>query len=256
MFFVIFLHENEKMPDEYLLKICILGIPDKLKTKIIRGFAEGKFTTNYLPTLGVDITTKRIEVQENHVKLIIVDTASQEFFSNSRPSYYRGASACLIFCALDDQTSFEVVPDFLAEFSKHIPQSTVPIALVGIRNTTQNYLTKKRRQKESLEKRISQRKKKQVRKLIWLRKIIKRFQIQVRIKIIKSKKSKKDRVDRTRMNRLERDIKKVSPREAKNLAKELGIDYFEVNEDDPLAIKEVFLQITRESLLKWDNLIN
>ncbi len=60
---------------------------------MIRSFAEGKFTTNYLPTQGVDITTKRIQVDDSEVKLIMVDIASQEFFQERRPSYYRGASA-------------------------------------------------------------------------------------------------------------------------------------------------------------------
>jgi len=50
---------NKTNPDEYLLKICIIGSPDELKTRMTRTFAVGKFTTHYLPTLGVDITTKQ-----------------------------------------------------------------------------------------------------------------------------------------------------------------------------------------------------
>ena len=49
---------NKKNPDEYLLKICIIGIPDELKTRMVRRYAEGKLITDYLPSLGVDITTK------------------------------------------------------------------------------------------------------------------------------------------------------------------------------------------------------
>ncbi|MFX1282319.1 MAG: Rab family GTPase [Promethearchaeota archaeon] len=119
------------MPDEYLLKICAIGSGSVGKTSLIRRFAEGKFTTNYLPTLGVDITTKQIQVDNNNVKLILVDTAGQEFFGKLRPSYYRGASACLIMFALDEKSSFEAIPDWLAEFRKHIPEVSVPIALAG-----------------------------------------------------------------------------------------------------------------------------
>jgi small GTP-binding protein len=119
------------VPDEYLLKICAIGSGSVGKTSLIRRFAEGKFTTNYLPTLGVDITTKQIQVDDIKIKLILVDTAGQEFFGKLRPSYYRGASACLIMFALNEKPSFDAIPDWLAEFRKHIPETSVPIALAG-----------------------------------------------------------------------------------------------------------------------------
>lgn len=119
------------MPNEYLLKICAIGDGGVGKTALIRRYAEGKFTTNYLPTLGVDITTKPIQVDDNNIKLILVDTAGQEFFGKLRPSYYRGASACLIMFALDEKSSFDAIPTWLAEFRKHIPEESVPIALAG-----------------------------------------------------------------------------------------------------------------------------
>ncbi len=119
------------MPDEYLLKICAIGSGSVGKTSLIRRFAEGKFTTNYLPTLGVDITTKQVQVDDNNIKLILVDTAGQEFFGKLRPSYYRGASACLIMFSLSEKPSYDAIPDWLAEFRKHIPEASVPIALAG-----------------------------------------------------------------------------------------------------------------------------
>ena len=116
--------------NEYLLKICAIGSGNVGKTSLIRRFAENKFDTNYLPTLGVDITTKRIMVDNNPIKLILVDTAGQEFFGKLRPSYYRGASACLIMFALNDSKSFTEIPNWLTEFRKYIA-SPVPIALAG-----------------------------------------------------------------------------------------------------------------------------
>jgi small GTP-binding protein len=117
--------------NEYLLKICAIGSGNVEKTRLIRKYAENKFEANYLPTLGVDITTKRIVVNKKPVKLILVDTAGQEFFGKLRPSYYRGASACTILFNQNDRRSFEAVPNWLKEFSKYIPLS-VPVALVCI----------------------------------------------------------------------------------------------------------------------------
>jgi small GTP-binding protein len=118
--------------NEYLLKICAIGSSSTKKTTLIRRFTEGKFETNYLPTLGVDITTKKILIKNNCIKLIIVDTAGQEFFGKLRPSYYRGASACSLFFDKSDLQSFESIPDWLAEFRKHIPDESIPVALVGV----------------------------------------------------------------------------------------------------------------------------
>jgi Ras-related protein Rab-32/Rab family protein len=115
--------------DEYLLKICVIGSPGKLKTEFIRNFAEGKFPTDYFPTLGVDITTKIIQVDENAVKLILVDTASQEFFGKSRPSYYRNASACII-CFEKIKIGLKGVTDWYNEFRKHCLDPNTPITLL------------------------------------------------------------------------------------------------------------------------------
>ena len=120
--------------EEYLLKICLVGHPSELKTKLIRSFVEGKWTQNRFPTptLGVDITTKQIKVDDSNVKLILVDTAGQEFFGKLRPSYYRGASAAIITFNKGDRETFNAIRGWYKEFRRHIPSSSVPIALVGI----------------------------------------------------------------------------------------------------------------------------
>jgi small GTP-binding protein len=122
---------NPNPNNEYLFKICLIGSVTDIKRKFIRSFAENKFDTNYPPTLGVDITTKRVDVNGNFVKLILVDTAGQEFFGKLRPSYYRGASACIILFDKSIPKSFDAVPNWLKEFKKFI-NTDVPIALVGL----------------------------------------------------------------------------------------------------------------------------
>lgn len=141
MFIVIVLYEIKKMPDEYLLKICIVGSTD-LKTGWIRRFTTGKFTTKYLPILGVDITTKQIQVEGDNIKLILVDTAGQEFYAKSRPSYYRGASAAIIIFDKGERQSFDAIKGWIKEFHKHIPDQRVPIGLVGLITDTEEVTTK------------------------------------------------------------------------------------------------------------------
>jgi hypothetical protein len=200
VFFGIFLHVIKKMLSEYLLKIVCLGSPLSNKTEILRSYTDGKYITDYLPTLGVDITTKRINIDNHQIKLIIVDTAGNEFFGKLRPSYYRGASGALIFFDHKNRTTFDsqvtpqlfpkkkekqhnvwqktkkvlkrlfyrffpkkgvirdykrkeafdelkvpnnhspsVIIQFYHEFKKYIPDSNIPISLIGIQNGPESF---------------------------------------------------------------------------------------------------------------------
>ncbi|MFX1286091.1 MAG: hypothetical protein ACFFB5_20775 [Promethearchaeota archaeon] len=119
------------MPDEYLLKICLIGTPNELKTKMNRRFCGYQTGDHTRLVLGVGILTTQIQVTGNNIKLILVDTSGKEFFGEIRTSYYRGASAAIITFAKEDRTSFKAVKDWYKAFKRHIPESLVPIALVG-----------------------------------------------------------------------------------------------------------------------------
>ena len=97
--------------NSYLMKICCIGSADaKLKTGLIRRYAGDKSEEDsLLPTIGVDIKTKIINIDGSRVKIILVDTAGQEFFGKRRPSYYRGASGAIIFFDKGYITSFTEV---------------------------------------------------------------------------------------------------------------------------------------------------
>ncbi|MHA1995861.1 MAG: Rab family GTPase [Candidatus Hodarchaeales archaeon] len=142
---------NQTNTSEYLLKICAIGSGNTGKTLFIRKFAEGKFDTNYLPTLGVDITTKKICFNNTQIKLILVDTAGQEFFGKLRPSYYRGASAGLIFCNIYDRNSIETIPNWLTEFRKFFsPQAAIPMGIVVIKDWKFSHRRGKLRKKQQI----------------------------------------------------------------------------------------------------------
>ena len=122
---------------EYLLKICILGSGWDLREKLIMSYT-GLISDPYSETLGIDVLTKKITVKDTQTKLIIVNTASQEFFNKLRPNYLRGASACVIIFDKSDRLSFEKVTFWLEEFRKHIPQPDIPIALLGINTESED----------------------------------------------------------------------------------------------------------------------
>ncbi|MHA2203904.1 MAG: hypothetical protein ACW991_09460 [Candidatus Hodarchaeales archaeon] len=122
--------------EEPLLKICVAG-SGNLKRSMIRSFAQGRFSTDYYDIQGFDITTRRIRVNDQFIKLIIVDLNPSEFFRKSRPSSYRGASALLIAFEKSSRYSFEAVKYWLEDFREYIPSSK-PIGLVGLLTSIEN----------------------------------------------------------------------------------------------------------------------
>jgi Rab family protein len=113
-----------------LIKICVLG-SGILKRRMIGSFTNGKFERDYYYIHGADITTRTLRMNDQFVKLIIVDVNPAEFFSKLRPSHYRGSSALLIVFEKDDKSSFETVKHWYGEFMKYFV-SSLPMGLVGL----------------------------------------------------------------------------------------------------------------------------
>jgi len=117
--------------DEYILKICSAGSYQVGKTSLIRRYAENTFNDDYLPTLGVDITTKRIIVDDKPIKLILMDTAGQEMFGNIRRSYFEGCAGCLIVYDITRRESFDSLDRWVADFRSTKERETTPIVIIG-----------------------------------------------------------------------------------------------------------------------------
>ena len=116
--------------DDWILKICSAGSYGVGKTSLIRRYAENKFSSSYSPTIGVDITTKRITVDDQQIKLLLVDTAGQEYFGNLRKAYYSGAFACMIVYDITRYDSFEDLSRWISDFRSVIGEEA-PLAIIG-----------------------------------------------------------------------------------------------------------------------------
>ncbi|UCE13218.1 MAG: GTP-binding protein [Candidatus Heimdallarchaeota archaeon] len=118
------------MSDEWILKICSTGSYQVGKTSLIRRYAENKFSHDYIPTIGVDITTKRLIVQDHQIKLLLIDTAGQEFFGKIRPAYYQGAFGCIVVYDITRKETFEELDRWIADFKSIVGEETF-ITIIG-----------------------------------------------------------------------------------------------------------------------------
>ncbi len=116
--------------DDWILKICSAGSYGVGKTSLIRRYAENKFSASYKPTIGVDITTKRITVDNQRIKLLLVDTAGQEYFGNIRKAYFNGAFACIILYDITRDETFKDLNRWISDFRSVIGEDAI-VAVIG-----------------------------------------------------------------------------------------------------------------------------
>ncbi|MFX0086889.1 MAG: Rab family GTPase [Candidatus Hodarchaeota archaeon] len=122
------------MSDEIVMKLNAIGSYRVGKTSLIKRYAEGQFSSDYLPTLGVDVTVKRIKItfkknQEN-IRLVLMDTAGQEQFGSLRSTYYQGSLGCIAVYDVTRYESFTDLDRWIADY-RSVAGEEVPIIIIG-----------------------------------------------------------------------------------------------------------------------------
>jgi small GTP-binding protein len=126
--------------DDLILKICAAGSYGVGKTSLIRRYAENKFSSSYTPTIGVDITTKRVTVDRNQIKLLLVDTAGQEYFGKIRKTYFEGAFGCIVVYDITRRESFLELDRWISDFRDAVGERAL-ISIIGNKIDLENSRT-------------------------------------------------------------------------------------------------------------------
>ncbi|EGR30538.1 ras oncogene family protein, putative [Ichthyophthirius multifiliis] len=70
------------------------------------------FTYKYEPTIGLNLVTKTIQVNENKIKICIWDTAGQEKYFALTKNYFQKADGIILTFDLTDKQSFNKIQDY------------------------------------------------------------------------------------------------------------------------------------------------
>jgi len=116
---------------KYRFKFIIIGDHEVGKTSIIRRFVENKFINDYRATIGLNVTTHKINLYDNEILFSIFDIGAQEYFKRFRKTYYQGAKAAFIVFDVTDHQSFLNVPTWYKELKQFINDNQIPIVIVG-----------------------------------------------------------------------------------------------------------------------------
>ena len=88
---------NMAKKDIFVLKCCLLGDPGVGKTSLISQFVKGKFKKSYQLTVGLDVSSKDIILDDGRMaRLSIHDIGGQERFNQVRHLFYQGAHVALL----------------------------------------------------------------------------------------------------------------------------------------------------------------
>ncbi|MHA1110280.1 MAG: Rab family GTPase [Promethearchaeota archaeon] len=118
------------MTSSYKLKVLLCGPAGVGKTSLIMRFIKSKFQTDYKLTVGVDILTKDVELENDNIcTLSIWDIGGQERFSFIRSTFYKGAAGALLIFDLSRAATWDEIKNWRAEVKQFA--GDVPFVLIG-----------------------------------------------------------------------------------------------------------------------------
>lgn len=110
-------------------KCVLLGDAPCGKSTFVRRHLTGQFTTNYTPTLGVEVHPLTFNTSHGHVRFNVWDTAGQEKFGGLRTGYYIQADCAILMFDLTKKETYQNLNKWYQDITNVCPN--IPIVLVG-----------------------------------------------------------------------------------------------------------------------------
>jgi small GTP-binding protein len=91
---------------DFLFKIVIIGDSGVGKSNLLSKYVNNAFQENTKATIGVELSTKTVEIDGKVIQNQIWDTAGQERFRAITTAYYRSAVGAIIVFDLSKSNTF------------------------------------------------------------------------------------------------------------------------------------------------------
>ena len=94
-------------------------------------FADNRFPTDHMPTIGIDFKIKMFNVADQRVKLQLWDTAGQERFQTITTSYYKGAAGVLLVYDSTNKGTFNSIQNWLNQIEQNADREVLKILVAN-----------------------------------------------------------------------------------------------------------------------------
>ncbi|CAF0975759.1 unnamed protein product [Rotaria magnacalcarata] len=105
----------ESSSADYVFKIVLTGDSGVGKSNLLSRFTRNEFSLESRSTIGVEFSTKEVQVDGKTIKIQIWDTAGQERFMAITKAYYRNALGTLIVFDILKASTFQNLDNWYNE---------------------------------------------------------------------------------------------------------------------------------------------
>ncbi len=126
--------EEESVMKKLKIKVTVIGDGGVGKTSLIQKFTQGIFKTDYIKTIGAQLTHYETEIDEYKIELLFWDIAGQDDFHFLRPSFYRSSKAVIIVYSLEENSLGERSFDNITSWFEDVKQYCGEIPAVVFAN--------------------------------------------------------------------------------------------------------------------------
>jgi small GTP-binding protein len=106
--------------EELMIKLIVLGNGSVGKTSLATRFAKNTFKSEYQPSIGVNLLVKMVAFRDQFIKVLVFDTAGQEFMSSLRKQHYVGANGTVIVFDITSRATFDNLQRWVDEVREEV----------------------------------------------------------------------------------------------------------------------------------------
>ncbi|XP_070822196.1 ras-related protein Rab-25b [Chaetodon auriga] len=117
-------------PYNFVFKVVLIGESGVGKSNLLSRFTKNEFSHDSRTTIGVEFSTRTVQLNGFTIKAQIWDTAGLERYRAITSAYYRGAVGALLVYDISKHHTYESVERWLKELYDHADPHIV-VMLVG-----------------------------------------------------------------------------------------------------------------------------
>ena len=130
-----------RIQDQKIISLILVGDSTVGKTSLMRVYNDLKFEESSLATIGIEVYTKNIQINEEVCSIKIWDTCGQERLRALSANYYRKADGVILVYDTTSIDSFNNL-DYWLKSIKFYCKRDIPIIIIGNKIDLENKIDK------------------------------------------------------------------------------------------------------------------